>query len=126
MGNLNKHENDTVRTGTYEFNSQSRARLVLKGQWLYDGITPMTVQVFAINYDYYYEMDKQEGCLEEGQEPELNQDGEMYMVIWHDDKYFSFAGSTDFGGLTLDEAKASAERVVKQIKWAEPFTKEFV
>ncbi len=108
-----------------QFNGQSRARLVLVGQWLYDNIAPMPVQIFAINYDYYYEMHKQEGCLEDGQEPELNEDGEMYIVAWHNEKFFSFAGSTDYGSLTIDEAKASAERVVKQIEWTEPGKKEY-
>jgi hypothetical protein len=109
-----------------ETNGQGQARLVLNGQWLYDNTAPMTVQIFAINHDYYYEMDKQDGCVEDGQEPELNQNGEMYMVAWHNDKYFSFAGSVGFGGLTLEEAKASAERVVKHIDWAEPITTKYI
>ena len=104
----------------FERNGKRQARLVLKGQWLYQNVIPMPVQIFAINYDYYYEMDLEEDCLQDGQEPELNQDGEIYMVAWHDDKYFSFAASVGFGGLTLQEAKASAESVVSQIDWIQP------
>ena len=28
------------------------ARLVLVGHWLYDNLIPMTIQIFAINYDF--------------------------------------------------------------------------
>ena len=109
-----------------EINGQVRARLVLKGQWLYDNVASMSVQIFAINYDYYCEMDKQYGCLEDFEEPELNADGESYMVAWHNEKFFSFVGTVNFGGLTLEEAKASAESVVKYIEWTEPITTKYI
>ena len=73
-----------------EYNGENRARLILKGQWLYDNIAPMPIQIFAINYDYYYEMDKVDGFLEQGDKPELNQKGEQYLLAWHGDKYFSW------------------------------------
>ena len=109
-----------------EYNGENRARLILKGRWLYDSITHMTVQIFAINYDYYFEMDKVDGVLEKGQEPELNEQGELYMIAWHDVKYFSFAVTTEFGGLTLDKAKTAAENTIKQkIEWFDPITLDF-
>ena len=110
----------------FEYNGNFQARLILRGKWLYDNTSRMSVQIFAINYDYFYEMDKQDGFLKQGQKQELNQDGEIYVVVWHENNYFSFSGSVDFGGLTLEDAKKSAERVVKKIEWTNPVTKRFV
>jgi hypothetical protein len=47
-----------------------QARPICKGTCLYDGIKPMPVQIFAINFDFYYELD--EGYHEDNQVQELN------------------------------------------------------
>lgn len=41
----------------------------------------MPVQIFAINYDYYYEIGKADGFIEKGYKPELNEQGEQYILI---------------------------------------------
>ena len=101
-----------------ERNDISQARLVGKGQWYYDNLVLMPVQVFAINYDYGYEMDKADGRLEPGDEKYLNENGEQYVVIWGDKPYYSGSLQTREGGyLTYDEAVAKAESMVGQINW---------
>lgn len=117
-----------------EYSGDHYARLIVKGQWLYDNIAPMPVQIFALNYDYFFEMLKEEGHFENSQEPYLdytepllNKQGEQYVIAWYSEKYFSFAASFSTGGLTLDEAKVCAEDIVKQkITWSELKTKDYV
>jgi|KBSSwiS6_1023812.scaffolds.fasta_scaffold07866_3 hypothetical protein len=102
-----------------------KARPILKGQWLYDNIVPMPIQIFAINFDYYFELDR--GYKEEGEGPDLNEVGEQYVIAWHDEKFFSKNGNVAFGGLNLDEAIKSAEDVVKQkIQWTTKLTDDYI
>ncbi len=110
-----------------EQNGHSQARLILTGHWLYDNIVSKPIRIFAINYDYYFEMDKSDGISKIEDVPELNEKGEQYRIAWHGDNYFSWAGTTDYGGLTLEEAKEEAQKVVQQqIKWDEPVTKDYL
>jgi hypothetical protein len=104
-----------------EINEGFKARLVAKGQWLYDSIVPMPVQIFSINFDFYFELDR--GYNEEGKKPYLNEFGEQYVIAWHDEKFFSRNGNVALGGLTLREAIQSAENVVKQkIQWKQRYS----
>ncbi len=99
-----------------EQNDEFTARLILKGEWLYDNLVPMTVQIFAINYDYYFELDR--GYNEEGEVPQLNEKGEQYIIAWHGDKFYSTFQNISFGGLTLDEAIHTAENTLRQkVNW---------
>ena len=101
---------------TIEHDENFTARLILKGQWLYDNLAPMTVQVFAINYDYYYELDR--GYNEEDEISELNDNGEQYVVAWHGENFYSTNQNISFGGLTLNEAIQTAEKIISQkISW---------
>ncbi|HEV8283555.1 MAG TPA: hypothetical protein VGQ09_04555 [Chitinophagaceae bacterium] len=93
-------------------NDNFKARLILKGQWLFDNAVSMPIQIFAINFDYYFELDI--GYNEEGEGPYLNEFGEQYIIAWHNEKFFSRNGNVALGGLTLGDAVQSTENVVKQ------------
>ena len=90
---------------------------VLRGKWLYDNSVYKPVQVFVIDYDYYYEIAKADGQLETGEEPVLNEAGEMYMIKWNDDPDFLSFGPIENGGLSLEEAKEKVESKVFGVVW---------
>ncbi|MFL5765723.1 MAG: hypothetical protein ACJ77K_17385 [Bacteroidia bacterium] len=46
------------------------ARLVQAGHWLYDNQVPMTIQIFAINWDYWFDIT--DGYREEDDKETLN------------------------------------------------------
>ena len=104
-----------------DLNSNSREpKIVRKGKWLYGGTAYLPVQIFAIDYDYYYEIAKADDQLKEGEQPELNENGEQYMIGWYEGPFSTF-GSREYGGLTLDEAITAAEDKVQQkIIWDDP------
>jgi hypothetical protein len=91
--------------------------LVLQGKWLYDNSVYQPVQIFVIDYDYYYEMAKADEQLEPGEEPGLNEKGEMYMIKWDSNPDFLSSGTREYGGLTLEEAKKKIEKKVSGVVW---------
>ncbi|NML21992.1 hypothetical protein HHL16_13970 [Pseudoflavitalea sp. G-6-1-2] len=102
-----------------ENDGDSRARLIIAGKWLYDNLTQMPVQIFAINYDHYFEIAKADGLLEKEEEPALNDQGEQYLIAWHGNNFFPINGSISYGGITLEEAKNTAqEKVQHSIEWS--------
>jgi hypothetical protein len=100
------------------------ARLIVRGQWLYDGIVSKPVRIFSINYDFYYNLD--EGYNEEGQEPELNIQGEQYVIVWHNEPFFSASEFPSNGFMNVAAAKEYAENVVQSIEWEEPVTNVYM
>jgi hypothetical protein len=94
----------------------------MSGQWLYDNTIPKPVRIFALNYDYFYELDK--GYHDEGQQPELNHQGEQYVVVWHDLPFFSASDLPSTGFMSITEAKAYAEGVAQRIDWQFPLSKD--
>lgn len=95
----------------------AKQELVLRGKWLYDNSVYQPVQIFVIDYDYYYEIAKADEQLEPGEEPELNEKGEMYMIKWNDKPDFNSYGTTEYGGFTLEEAKKKVEAKVSGVEW---------
>lgn len=120
---VNQRTVNTSSSDYIEYDGQHIARLIVKGQWLYDGIRPMPVQVFALNYDYYYDLEM--GYHEEGQKPELNNQGEQYVVIWSSSSFFKNNDPSN-GYMNLKEAKEYAESVVQRIEWQEPITDNYI
>jgi hypothetical protein len=57
-------------------------RVVRSGTWYYANQTPVPVHVVVQNADRFYEMDKEEGHLEPGQQPHLNSDGQVYYIAF--------------------------------------------
>lgn len=49
---------------------------VKSGTWLYDNSTQKVVQIFALNFDFYYELAKADSMLEGDETPVLNDNGE--------------------------------------------------
>lgn len=90
---------------------------VKRGYWLYDGVLRKTIMIFCVNYDYYHEMDN-DGYFDMSDEtPELNEHGESYIVKWPQ-QHFEATSHSSYGGLTLEAAIDSAEKVVQQkIEW---------
>jgi len=76
----------------------------------------MAVQIFALNFDYYFDLD--EGYHDEGAKPELNDQGLQYVIIWKEGNFFDHPDPSN-GFLTLQDAKDYAETVVKYITWQE-------
>ncbi|MFH5802856.1 hypothetical protein [Alienimonas sp. DA493] len=92
-------------------------KIVLSGEWLYDGATPMTVHVVQMGYDYWYELAKADDQLEPDEKPDLNPDGVRFDLLFrtlpksprHPDRA---------GGLSVDEAKRRAEQLLPTpIQW---------
>jgi hypothetical protein len=94
-------------------------REVMVGQWFYDNIIPKIVKIFALNYDYNYEIAKADDQLEELEKPELNENGEMFMIKWGNGSFSDKDLVTkEYGGLDLNSAINKAENIVHgKIEW---------
>lgn len=96
---------------------QQQAHEVKRGLWLYDGRVRKGVVIQAINYDYWYELEKADGLDIGDESPALNAQGEMYIIRWMDAS-FRHHESFSVGGLELAETIALAESIVQQpIEW---------
>jgi len=92
-------------------------REVQRGSWLYDGRILKGVRILAINYDYWYDLEESDGFDMSDEEPELNEQGEMYMIEWMDGT-FTKMESFSVGRLELAETLELAQSVIKQpIEW---------
>jgi hypothetical protein len=100
----------------YLIDDKYKAKLILKGQWLYDNILPRTVRIYELDFDFYYVLDYEN--LDPGEKISLNEDGLQYVITWNQEDEFSFHSDPTEGGLTLEEAIDTAERITQQkIKW---------
>lgn len=87
------------------------------GHWYYDNTIKKGVSIVAINYDYWYELEKSDGLNMGDERPNLNDNGEMYMIHWFDAD-FNNRESFSVAGLTLEEAIKRAEVITAQkIEW---------
>jgi hypothetical protein len=95
------------------------AKEVKTGKWVYDNEVTLIVKIFRLNYDYYYEIAKADDRLESNEEPNLNKNGESYMIKWGEGEFSDKDLVTrDWGGLTLESAIKKAESKIKtDIKW---------
>ncbi|WP_338773942.1 hypothetical protein V7968_20500 [Nocardia vulneris] len=92
--------------------------IVATGLWLYGGDTVMPVFVVRMDYDFWYEMGREEGTLEEDEEPLLDSAGHAY--------YVSFKALRDGASFwpdsgphrSVEEAQNAAEsRVPSPVVW---------
>ncbi|MCB2410517.1 hypothetical protein [Hymenobacter lucidus] len=96
---------------------KKQEREVKRGFWYYDSVLLQGVIVLAINYDYWYEIEKEDGFDMTGEVPELNDKGEMYLLVWTDAE-FGKTQRHSVGTLELESTVALAEKVVNQpIEW---------
>lgn len=93
-----------------------RETKIAETDWLYNNIKPMTMQIFKLNYDFWFDLD--EGYNDAGETEKLNQYGEQYVVLnncptFKDRKDFPF-----YTSLNLEDAKSYAEKTVDQkLNW---------
>lgn len=88
-------------------------REVQRGRWLYDGRIPKGVRILTINYDYWHELEESDGFDMSDEEPELNEQGGMYMIEWMN-VTFTKMESFSVGRLELAETLELAQSVIKQ------------
>lgn len=95
-------------------------KIIRTGRWRYDGVVEKSVDIVALDYDWWYELAKAGGTLADGELAEdLGSDGFLYYAR------FTRAGEeneptwVDSGGhKTCDEAmKAAQRKVVGAIDW---------
>ncbi|MFB8003917.1 hypothetical protein [Nocardia sp. NPDC056000] len=92
--------------------------IVATGSWLYDNLIATPVFVVRLDYDFWYELGKEDGTLDADEEPLLDSTGHAYYASFkalHDAAPFW----PDSGPhLSIAEAQAAAEsRVPSQIIW---------
>jgi hypothetical protein len=95
-------------------------KIVRSGTWLYDGTVERNVDVVALNFDWWYELAKEDVSLEEGEQPlPLGPDGVLYYARFQRAGDTSTATWVDTPGHpTLAAAMQAAEqRVVSGVKW---------
>ncbi len=91
---------------------------VASGSWQYAQTALMPVFVVRLDYDFWYEVARADGTLEEGEVPNLNENGNAYYVAFHrlrdDGSFWPDSGPHR----SLDDAKTAAEtRVPSPICW---------
>jgi hypothetical protein len=88
--------------------------IVATGQWVYGGVTPTTVLVVMLDYDFWYAVGEADNDLEEDESPQLNPEGRLYYVRhrpgWPNGEQLFWPDSQGFH--TVDDAIAAAEAAV--------------
>ena len=98
-------------------NGKLSARLVSHGKWTDCEGELKTVQIFALNYDFYHEYRTMYNYP--NQKPVLNPEGEQYVLWWNDTPFFTqnHENGIEFpgvGGYSLREAKEAGMKSAKQ------------
>jgi len=61
-----------------------RHRVVRTGIWLYDGTVEKPVYIVELDHDFWYEIDKADGKLKPGEQPQLNDSGLAYYIYFRE------------------------------------------
>ena len=86
---------------------------------MYDGDIKKGVIIKAINYNFWFETEKDDGFDMECEEPNLNENGEMYMINWTDHSFKEIVSFT-VGYLDLESTISLAEFIINQkINWVD-------
>jgi hypothetical protein len=86
--------------------------------WLYDNLIQRPVRIHRLSWDYWFELTKADGLLDEGEGPQLNEHGHLYYVQFGDDGEQVFPMSVGF--MSCDDATEWAEsRVPAPIRWSD-------
>ena len=94
--------------------------IIRSGTWLYDGSVDRPVDVIALEFDWWYELARADGQLEEGEEPaSVGPDGCLYYARFQHAGTSVSPTTVDSPGFeTLDEAMSAAQaKVAGPIKW---------
>ena len=81
------------------------------GFWLYDGLIKYGVKIEALDYDYWYELEKSDGNNVSDEKPILNSDGETFMIVWMDENMSKKISDSYAGAVSLEEAKEIALKI---------------
>lgn len=95
-------------------------KIVQTGFWLYDGDVETPVDIVALNSDWWYELAKANGQLDEGELPkDSDSDGFLYYARFRNAGHLEEPTLVDsLGHTTSAEAmEAAQEKVVGPITW---------
>jgi hypothetical protein len=81
------------------------------GFWLYDGLIKYGVKIEALNYDYWYELEKNDGNDVSDEDPILNNDNETFMIVWMDENMTNVTSHSYAGAVNLEESKRIATEI---------------
>ena|SRR5690606_7363855 len=96
--------------------------IVRKGIWLYGGSVATPVDVVGLDYDWHYNLAREEGWLEPGEQPSpLGPEGWLYYARFRDALQTTEPTSPDSPGFaTVREAMQHAEqKVAGGVRWGE-------
>jgi hypothetical protein len=98
-------------------NEKFIARLVSRGSWTNSDGKVKAVQIFALNYDFNYEYQTMYNYP--GQKPNLNPQGEQYVLWWNERPFFTQRNKDGIefpgiGGFSPQEAKEAGMKSAKQ------------
>ena len=79
--------------------------------WLYDGLIKYGVKIEALNYDYWYELEKSDDSDVSNEDPVFNSDGETFMILWMDENMSKKISDSYAGAVSLEEAKQIALKI---------------
>ena len=79
--------------------------------WLYDGLIKYEVKIEALNYDYWYELEKSDDSDVSNEDPVFNSDGETFMILWMDENMSKKISDSYAGAVSLEEAKQIALKI---------------
>jgi len=71
-----------------------------RGYWFYAGTLRKTVMIHRLNYDVYYELEKDDGIDVSDETPRLNEDSYSYLVIWPEENSLSRQAPGQFHPMT--------------------------
>ena len=95
-------------------------RIVRTGTWLYDGTAPRPVDIVALDYDWWYELEKADGTLGPAEQPlKPDAQGWIYYVRFRNALERSEPTSVDSPGHgSIAQAIAEAEsKLHEPIHW---------
>jgi hypothetical protein len=85
---------------------------VLEATWFYEDVKPMTIQIYKLNYDFYYEID--DGYHDENEKPNLNNFGEQFIAVNNDPEFKNKNEFPFYTCLDLEDAKVYVEKTLNQ------------
>jgi hypothetical protein len=96
-----------------------RTRVVAKGKWTYADSVSKPVFIVRTNYDFWYELAKEDGERDAGEVPNLNREGHAYYVSFRATQAGRRFWPDSGAHHSVGEAKATAEvKVPSSISWS--------
>ncbi|GAA2621305.1 hypothetical protein SMC26_17335 [Actinomadura fulvescens] len=93
--------------------------VVAKGMWTYADSVLMPVFIVGLRHDFWYEVAKEDGRLDLGEEPQLKNEGFAYYVSFHGIRADGSFWPDSEGHLSIEDAKtAAASKVPTAITWS--------